>query len=215
MSCFKVVVVDYGMGNLLSVRRGLEYCGASVEVSNNPEVILSADRVVLPGVGAFANAISELKRYHLDEALLAVVARGAPLLGICLGMQLLLEESEEFCHTVGLGLIPGRVVAIPKLTHDGYALKVPYVGWTSLSVAQMRDSWRGTLFEDMMPEDAVYFVHSYMAEPDNPMHRVANYQFGDFPVSAAIQLNNVYGCQFHPEKSGAVGLKILQRFLSL
>lgn len=215
MSRSDVVVIDYGMGNLLSVRRGLEHCGASVEVSSDPEVIHNAARVVLPGVGAFADAMAELQRLQLDEVVRSVARRGTPLLGICLGMQLLLDESAEFGHATGLGLIPGQVVPIPGMKADGSPLKVPHIGWSELLMPEGRQHWDGTLLQDVKPGETVYFVHSFMAHPKDPAHRIAECRYGGLPVCATIGSNNIHGCQFHPEKSGVTGLKILGRFLTL
>ncbi len=213
MSAPEVVVVDYGMCNLLSVRRALEICGARVRVTADPSAIRSASRVVLPGVGAFADAMAELRRQSLDVVLREVAARGTTLLGICLGMQMLLDESEEFGTNTGLGLIPGRVVPIPAITADGQMQKIPHIGWSALSNPLGREDWSGTLLHEVKPRDAVYFVHSFMANPKVPAHRVADCLYGGIPVSATIEHDNVLGCQFHPEKSGEVGLKILKRFL--
>lgn len=210
-----VVLIDYGVGNLLSVRRGLEHCGASVEVSSDPDVVYNAARVVLPGVGAFADAMAELQRLKLDEVVCTVARSGTPLLGICLGMQLLLDESEEFGLAAGLGLIPGRVVPIPTQRQDGDPLKVPHIGWNEIYLPKGRQDWEGTLLTNVRPGDAVYFVHSFMASTADPTHRVAECRYGDISVCAAISRDNVHGCQFHPEKSGITGLKILSRFLAI
>lgn len=213
MSSPDVAVIDYGVGNLLSVRRGLESCGVTVAVTADPDEILAAPRVVLPGVGAFANGMEELRRRALDQVVREVASKGTPLFGICLGMQMLLDTSDEFGATTGLGLIPGRVTAIPATTTDGRQQKIPHIGWRSLEVAAGRDGWVGTALEDITPGDAVYFVHSYMADPADPAHRVADCHCGGIPVAAAIARDNVQGCQFHPEKSGRVGLKVLERFV--
>jgi glutamine amidotransferase len=210
-----VVVIDYGVGNLLSVSRGLEHCGASVLVSNDPEIILTAPRIVLPGVGAFRDAMAELHRRNLDDVVRAFARQGKPLLGICLGMQLLLDESEEFGVTAGLGLIPGRVIPIPTSTSDGRPQKVPHIGWSELSLPDGRGSWDGTLLQGMGASEAFYFVHSFMAAPEDSSHRVADCQYGGAAVSAVIGRANIHGCQFHPEKSGTAGLKVLKHFLSL
>jgi imidazole glycerol-phosphate synthase subunit HisH len=210
-----VAVVDYGMGNLLSVRRGLEQCGADVVVSADPDTILAASRVVLPGVGAFANGISELRSQGLDTVVQEVVTRETPLLGICLGMQMLLDESEEFVTTKGLGFIPGRVVPIPSITAKGSSQKIPHIGWNNLVLSENLKSWENSLMQEVNPGEAVYFVHSFMAIPSNPVHSIANCLYGGIPVPATIGRDNIYGCQFHPEKSGEVGLKVLRRFLSL
>lgn len=211
----EVVVVDYGMGNLLSVRRGLEHCGANVEVTADPDSILSASRVVLPGVGAFADGMSELCGRGLDKVVREVASRKVPLLGICLGMQMLLDESEEFVRTEGLGLIPGKVVPVPPQTMEGQVHKIPHIGWNGLTFSCGRDNWNETVLQDVEPNEFVYFVHSFMASPTSPEHCVANCHYGDVPIAATIMKGNIIGCQFHPEKSGEVGLKVLSRFLKL
>ncbi len=215
MSKNDVAVIDYGLGNLLSVARGLEHCGAKVCVTSDPDVILTASRVILPGVGAFANGMAELAARGLDDVMREVAIRNTPLLGICLGMQMLLGESEEFGITQGLGLIPGKVVSIPSTTNDGQPQKVPHIGWNSLQLPSCRVDWDRTLLENVRPGDAVYFVHSFMASPADPMHRLADCFYGGIPVSASIAKDNILGCQFHPEKSGIIGLEVLKKFLSL
>ena len=207
-----VVVIDYGLGNLLSVRRGLEHCGANVILTGNPSEILAARRVVLPGVGAFANAMLALNEMQLPPVIREVAARGTPLLGICLGMQLLLEESEEFGTTNGLGLIPGKVRVIPGVASDGQPLKIPHIGWNGLHPTGDVD-WRNTLLSDIHPHEAVYFVHSFMAQL-SAEHRIADCIYGGHKVPAVVSKGNVIGCQFHPEKSGDVGLRIMKRFLN-
>ena len=215
MSKPTVAVIDYGVGNLLSVSRGLEHCGAKVVVTSTPEVILSATRVVLPGVGAFANGMLELGKNGLDQVVLEVAAGNTPLLGICLGMQMLFDESEEFGDTRGLGLIPGKVITIPSTTLDNQPQKVPHIGWNSLQLPSGRDNWQNTLLRKIKPGDAVYFVHSYMVSPSDSEDLLADCYYGGKPVSAAVERGNICGTQFHPEKSGEVGLAILESFLSL
>lgn len=215
MSTTDVTVIDYGVGNLLSVRRGLEYCGATVTMTGNPEAILCASRVVLPGVGAFANGMASLREKGLDGVVREVAARGTPLMGICLGMQMLLDYSEEFGNAEGLGLIPGGVVPVPVLTADGRLQKIPHIGWNALALSGGRTGWTGTLLENIKPGDAVYFVHSFMASPANPGHRIADCFYGGIPISAVVGKENVLGCQFHPEKSGETGLNVLRKFLTL
>lgn len=210
-----VTVVDYGVGNLLSVRRGLERCGASVAVTADPDKIYSARKVVLPGVGAFSNGMAELQRTGLDTIVQSLAARGVPLLGICLGMQLLLDESEEFGKTAGLGLVPGRVVPVPALSTGGLPQKVPHIGWSPLALSLKRQSWESSLLQGIKAGEAVYFVHSFMADPSEHKDRLAECFYGGVPVLAALERGNVMGCQFHPEKSGEVGLKILSRFLTI
>ena len=211
----EVAVIDYGLGNLLSVRRGLEHCGATVAVTSDPDIILSAPRVVLPGVGAFAYGMAELRSRGLDAIVRKVAEQGSVLLGICLGMQMLLDESEEFGKTEGLGIIPGSVVPIPSTTINGFSQKIPHIGWNNLVLPQGFENWEDSLLQEVNLEEAVYFVHSFMAVPNNPKHLIANCIYGGVPVPATIGRDNIYGCQFHPEKSGEIGLKILHRFLML
>lgn len=215
MSRPDVAVMDYGVGNLLSVRRALEHCGAEVTVTGDRRALLSASRVILPGVGAFANGMAELRTRGLDEVTREIAATGVPLLGICLGMQMLLGESEEFGITPGLGLIPGRVVPVPPVTASGDPQKIPHIGWNALVLPPGCPGWADTVLRRVRPGDSVYFVHSFMAEPANLGHRIANCTYGGVAISAVIGNRNVLGCQFHPEKSGTVGLNILQAFLSL
>jgi glutamine amidotransferase len=209
----EVVVIDYGVGNLLSVSRALEHCGASVQVTSDPELILDAPKVVLPGVGAFSKGMEEMGRRGLAVVVREVAANGVPLLGICLGMQMLLDESDEFGVTAGLGLIPGRVIAVPTTSSDPPPHKIPHIGWNSLVLPRGCKSWQHSLLHDIKQGSAVYFVHSFMASPSNPEDRIADCLYGDVSVSAIIGRNNVFGCQFHPEKSGDVGLQVLKNFL--
>jgi glutamine amidotransferase len=210
-----VAVIDYGVGNLLSVRRGLEHCGAVVSVTADRDAILAAPRVVLPGVGAFGRAMQELRRLGLNDVVAEVAQRQRPLLGICLGMEMLLDESEEFGLHSGLGLIPGRIVPIPSLTPAGRPQKIPHIGWSGLTMAEGRDSWSGTVLQDVAAGEPMYFVHSFMACPLDPRHRIADCLYGDVRVAAVIGADNLLGTQFHPEKSAVMGLKVLQRFLQM
>ena len=212
MSTSEVTVIDYGVGNLLSVQRGLEHCGAKVILTADPVQILAARRVVLPGVGAFANGMQALEYLGLVAAIRELAQRKTPLLGICLGMQLLLEESEEFGVTAGLGLIPGRVVPVPDKTLSGAMQKIPHIGWSALQPSNAA-GWQHTLLQDNRPGEAAYFVHSFMAVPTDPAHRLADCLYGGHKIAAMIGRDQITGCQFHPEKSGEVGLKILRRFI--
>jgi glutamine amidotransferase len=213
MSRSEVAVVDYGVGNLLSVRRALEHCGATVTVTADHGALLASPRVILPGVGAFANGMAELRRRGLDEVAREIAARGTPLLGICLGMQMLLDESEEFGLSEGLGLISGKVVPVPGANALGLPQKIPHIGWNSLAASESGQPWAGTLIRDVTPTDAVYFVHSFMAQPDDARDRIADCLYGGIRIAGVIGRGGVFGCQFHPEKSGAVGLKVLRAFL--
>jgi len=211
----EVVVIDYGLGNLLSVRRGLEHCGAKVTITSDPDIILSASRVVLPGVGAFAHGMAELRSRGLDSVICRVATQGSILLGICLGMQMLLDESEEFGKTKGLGIISGNVVPIFPTSENGFSQKIPHIGWNNLVLPQGIENWEDSLLQEVNLGEAVYFVHSFMAVPKKRKHRIANCLYGEMSIPATIERDNIYGCQFHPEKSGEVGLKVLHRFLSL
>ncbi len=212
MSAPEVTVIDYGVGNLLSVQRGLEHCGAAVTLSSNPAAIRASSRVVLPGVGAFGDAMQALHRLALTDTIREVAHRGTPLLGICLGMQLLLDVGEEFGESSGLGLIPGRVVPVPPHASSGEPLKIPHIGWNALVQDGLAPSWSNTLLHDNRPGEAVYFVHSFAAVPSNASHRLAASLYGGHRIAAVIARDNIVGCQFHPEKSGEVGLKMLRRF---
>jgi glutamine amidotransferase len=214
MRSAKVAVIDYGMGNLLSVRRGLEHVGAEVCITSDAERILAAERVILPGVGAFPDAMAELGRRQLVEVIRCVARNNTPLLGICLGMQVLFESGEEFQETAGLGLISGRVVPLPLTGSDGSSHKIPHVGWSSLQPADVR-TWDNGILAGVNPGEAAYFVHSFMAQPHSPESRIADCYYNGIPVAAVVRSDQVIGCQFHPEKSGDVGLRILRRFLSL
>lgn len=209
----EVAVIDYGVGNLLSVSRALVHCGARANVTADPAAILAAKRVILPGVGAFANGMAALRASGLDRVVRQVASVGTPLLGICLGMQMLLESSDEFGATDGLGLIPGRVVQIPSYTTTGGSHKIPHIGWNALVLPAGRSSWDGGLLDGIAAGEAMYFVHSFMAQPTDPAHRLADCLYGGLAVSAAVQRGSVLGCQFHPEKSGEAGLRVLSNFI--
>lgn len=203
----RVGIVDYGSGNLLSVRHALERCGAEVVLLAEPEHVQAADRVVLPGVGAYPAAMRRLAEAGLDAALVAHSRSGRPLLGICLGMQLLAEVGEEFGTTAGLGLIPGKVERLPAVDPKGSPSRVPFVGW-----AESRGTGLTAVF---VPADAhYYFVHSYRFIPDDPSDVLANYRFDGHDVVAAVGQGATVGVQFHPERSGPCGLRFLKLFVN-
>lgn len=210
-----VLVIDYGISNLFSVCRALEYCGAKVIVSNDPKALLSANRVVLPGVGAYSDGMKGLQTHNLDKAILEFFHMGKPLLGICLGMQMLASVSEEFGVHDGLNIIPGRVVAIPQENPQGICHPVPHVGWADLILGDNLSDWQETILDGISEGEAVYMTHSFAVQPNDETHRLANCMYNGVLISAAIRNKNFYGVQFHPEKSGAVGLKILSNFLKL
>ena len=204
-----LAVVDYGVGNLFSLTCSLRALGAEVEVTGDEAVLSRADRVILPGVGAFGDAAEALRRTGLDRAVLKEAERGKPLLGICLGMQLLLDYSTEYGRHRGLGLIPGSVQAIRPVVPPAY--KVPHMGWNALHFPKDRPV--NPLFRYIREGDCVYFVHSY-AGTDCEAYTIATAEYGP-ELTAAVARDNVYGVQFHPEKSGPVGLNILKAFCEL
>ena len=210
-----VTILDYGIGNILSVARGFEAIGAKVNITSTLEGIQNAQRLILPGVGAFASGINQLRKNHFDSAIVDLANNGVPLLGICLGMQFLMDSSEEFGQTNGLGLIPGKVIPIPSKSNEGSQLIVPHIGWNGLEISRGEKSWSNTLLENTVPISNVYFVHSFYSKPDNEDHLLAHCVYGGNNLSAVICNDNVMGCQFHPEKSGAVGLTILKAFLTI
>jgi len=209
------VLVDYGVGNLLSAKRALEACNAQVEVTGDPARVAKADRVVLPGVGAFGDCVKELDSRGLTTAVQEFARTQRPLLGICVGMQVLMEYGEEFGRHPGLGLIAGGVLRIPEIDTAGQPLKLPHIGWTELKLPSSRNSWNGTIFAGLDADPSVYFVHSFAARPSNPSDILAQVDYGGHQVVAAVSCDAVSGTQFHPEKSGPVGLAILSKFLAL
>lgn len=211
----RVVVIDYGIGNLLSVVRAFEHCGAEVILSSEQAVIESADFLVLPGVGAFADGMKGLRERNLIESINKFCTRERPFLGICLGMQMMMDVSEEFGVHEGLGLCQGKVLKIPTENTNGILHKVPNIGWYPLKKLD-KSSWENTLlsdFEGKQPE--VYLVHSYMASPEHEKDCIAYYEYGGQKITAAIAKGCLFGCQFHPEKSGEVGLIMIRRFLKM
>ncbi|CAM3027512.1 imidazole glycerol phosphate synthase subunit HisH [Legionella worsleiensis] len=210
-----VSIIDYGVGNLLSVARAFHYFDAQVNIVSTPEEIVKAERLVLPGVGAFADGMKGLTDLNFVEPIKEFAASGKPFLGICLGMQMMLSRSCEFGLHEGLGLINGEVVSIPLEGTDGIRHKIPHIGWNELIASSQGEEWSQTLLKNIPDKSSVYFVHSFMAVPENPQNRLADVLYNGQLISAVIKNDNVYGCQFHPEKSGEVGLKIINQFLHI
>lgn len=200
-----IAIVDYDAGNLKSVEKALKLLGEEVTVTRESSVLLSADRVILPGVGAFGEAMANLRKFGLDETLRQVAAQGTPLMGICLGMQLLFESSEETPDVEGLKILPGKILRIPAAP----GLKIPHMGWNSIHITPGSRLFAG------LPEGAyVYFVHSYYLKAGTEDIVAASTEYGTH-IHAAVESKNVCGCQFHPEKSSSVGLQILKNFASM
>ncbi|MBP5208591.1 MAG: imidazole glycerol phosphate synthase subunit HisH [Clostridia bacterium] len=201
-----IAVIDYGVGNLFSLCSSLSAVGADVTVTGDPDVIRAADRIVLPGVGAFEDAARKLSASGLEGPVREAAEEGKPLLGICLGMQLLFERSLEYGEHKGLGLIPGTVAPLAGRIPD--TLKIPHMGWNAL-----RLHGNSPIFKYIRDGEYVYFVHSYAAV-DCGEYVIADTEYGEY-LTAAVRRGSVYGCQFHPEKSGAAGLSILKAFTEL
>ena len=208
-----VTVLDYGIGNLLNVVRAFEHCGAAVTVLREaPAALPAIDRLVLPGVGAFGDGMAELRRRGLDDLVRRFAATGRPFLGICVGLQMMFDASDEMGEHAGVGLLRGRVMAVPPTGVDGRSHRVPHIGWRALEPAA---EWKGTVLADMQPRERVYFVHSFAAQPLDPGMRLADVDYDGVRICAAVHRDNLYGCQFHPERSAEAGLKVLKRFLAV
>ena len=202
----KVVIVDYGVGNLYSLRKACAKFTENAVVSEDSDVISSADAVILPGVGAFKTGMEGLKKRNLVKVVKKFAASGKPILGICLGAQLMLEKGYEFGEFDGLGLIPGKVVLFSRIKNA----KIPQIGWNKLKFYK-----KSRLFDSLKSESYVYFVHSYILKPANQSNILAETSYGGYEFCSVIKNGNAYGTQFHPEKSGVAGLKIIENFIKL
>ena len=200
-----IAIIDYDAGNIRSVEKAIQLLGEEVYITRDPEKILNADKVILPGVGSFGDAMNKLKRYGLIPVIQNVIAANTPFLGICLGLQLLFESSEECPGVQGLGILEGEILRIPNKN----GLKVPHIGWNSLHFPN-----QGTLFQNIKEDSYVYFVHSYYLHAKEKGIVTAETEYGA-AIHASVEKGNVFACQFHPEKSSVVGLQILQNFLRI
>ena len=200
-----IAIIDYDAGNIKSVEKALLYLGQEVKITSDPSEILSADKVILPGVGAFGDAMEKLKERHLDDVIRKVTEKGTPFLGICLGLQLLFERSDEAKGVEGLGILKGEICRIPAC--DGF--KIPHMGWNSLHLEH-----NGRLFKNVDEQAYVYFVHSYYLKAKDENIVKASTEYG-VHIHASVEKGNIFACQFHPEKSSEVGLQILKNFVEL
>ena len=200
-----VAIIDYDAGNIKSVEKALISLGTETILTRDPEVILKADHIILPGVGSFGDAMAKLHHYGLVEVIHEAVKKNVPFLGICLGLQLMFESSEETPGVEGLGLLKGKIVRIP----EGDGLKIPHIGWNNLAYPN-----QGRLYQDIPENSYVYFVHSYYLQAEDPAIVRATTEYG-VTIHASVEKDNVFACQFHPEKSSAVGMKILENFVKV
>lgn len=216
MKSQKLMVIDYGIGNLLNVVRALQHCGAEVEVVDNAnQVQVLPERLVLPGVGAFADGMKELQSRGFDDVVKRFAATERPFLGICVGAQMLFDVGEEFGEHAGLGVIPGRVVSVPPAGITGKSHRIPHIGWSAVSPPLAGASWKGTILNGLKPDEPMYFVHSFAPAPADEAHRLADTYYDGIQICASVSRGSVYGCQFHPERSGEHGLGILTAFMEL
>lgn len=200
-----IAIIDYDAGNIKSVEKAMLLLGQQVVITRDKETILNADKVILPGVGAFGDAMAKIRQYGLEEVIHQVVEKKTPFLGICLGLQLLFERSDETPGVEGLGILKGEILRIP----DKGGLKIPHMGWNSLSFPRA-----GRLFKDLPEESYVYFVHSYYLKAEDEEIVTATTDYSTL-IHASVEKNNIFACQFHPEKSSDVGLQILKNFVEL
>ena len=207
----KLVIIDYDIGNVRSILNAFEQVGIIPTLSRDKNDILNADGVILPGVGAFSHGMEKLNKYSLVNILKEYVETGKPLLGICLGMQMLFDESEEFGKTVGLGLISGKVIKLP--TENNKYEKLPHVSWNEISPKGI--DWKGTVLDSIKSTSDMYFVHSYIVKPSDKNHILSITNYAGYEFCSSVKKNNIYGCQFHPEKSARDGLKVIENFIKI
>ena len=204
----KIGIVDFGLGNLFSVKQAIHKIGAESTLVSSPDELKQMDALILPGVGAFGEAMNQLQSLKLDQALKEWVASGKPLLGVCLGLQLLLDSSEEFGEHKGLGIIPGKVKKFPT-SHKGQPLRIPHMGWAGINHSQQNHP----SLEGVNPKSEMYFVHSYYVELSDPQHELTWTDYEGFRYTSSVAKSNVWAFQFHPEKSANDGLRIYQNWV--
>ena len=212
----KIVIIDTGSSNILSLKRGVEIFNSDVEVTIDPKKILSANKIFFPGVGAFGKVMETLEKRKLVETLQKVKENKIPLFGICLGLQLFFDKSDEFGMTKGLGLVKGNVKKLPIISKTKENLKIPNIGWFKLNLNKKFSGKNfSKFFNSLNQKDFYYFVHSYFVNPSEKIDIVATYSFGGYEIPAIVSKDYIIGCQFHPEKSGKRGLELISNFLKL
>lgn len=208
----KVAIVDFGLGNLYSVRHACLHVNLDVEITSSKDSILHADAVILPGVGAYGDAMNALHRLDLTTALRDFARSGKPLLGVCLGMQLLMSESHEFGIHEGLGIIKGTVVPFGEPREGERILKVPQIGWNQIRSPENTIKWDNTILNGLSQNEYMYFVHSFVVAPEDSGVVLSTTNYGEISFCSSLQVDNIFACQFHPERSGKMGLQIYQNF---
>lgn len=207
-----IAIIDYNIGNIKSINNAFSSIGAKAVITRDKDEILAADGVVLPGVGAFSHGMDKLLQYDLIDTIKTVASKEVPLLGVCLGMQLLFDSSEEFGNTKGLGLIPGKVVKITPL--DPRFPKLPHVSWNAIVERECTD-WNETILHNINSGEDMYFVHSYMVVPEHDKHILSRTAYSNLEFCSTVKNGNIFGCQYHPEKSAEKGLKIIDNFVNI
>ena len=208
-----IAIIDYDAGNIKSVEKAVEHLGEKAVITRDRDTIFASDRIILPGVGAFGDAMDKIRSYGLEDVIRKAVQGGTPFLGICLGLQLIFESSEESPGVKGLGLLPGKILRIPEAP----GLKIPHMGWNSIKIcknAEQNEEMNGKLFKGIKGDPYVYFVHSYYLQAEHEEDVAATCEYGGTLIHAAVEHDNICACQFHPEKSSTIGLKILKNFIS-
>ncbi|PHZ84809.1 imidazole glycerol phosphate synthase subunit HisH [Paremcibacter congregatus] len=208
----RIAIIDYGIGNVRSMVNAFESLSAEVILTRDRTEIMAADGVVLPGVGAFAHGMEKLDQYQLTDVIKDYARTGKPLLGVCLGMQMLFSHSEEFGHTPGLDLIPGKVVKLSP--RNAKIRKLPHVSWNEI-YATGQSGWDNTILEGVRQNEDMYFVHSFVARPDDAINILSTTGYSDDEFCSTVRQGNIYGCQYHPEKSADAGLNILRNFITM
>jgi len=209
----KITVIDYGCGNILNLARAIKFLGYEIETTHDKKSIINSSHLILPGVGAFGNAMQKLEQYNLPNVIQEYAKSGKPLFGICLGMQLLFTESNEFGNHKGLNLIPGEVIKISNKKNK--EIKIPHVGWNEIYPVNSKKEWKNNILKNSLIGKSFYFVHSFVCQTTNPNTTIAVCNYLGTSIPAVVSVDNVFGCQFHPEKSADNGLAVLKNFCEI